>query len=181
MFGLKKFLGKSEEVVVQEAVSPVAAPMPLEPISKGPNGYDPELIEKLKDDHQGLLKYFTGMIKSAEKGSHKHMLAYMARFKKLLQHHLITENTKLYLYLNTTYRHDPDTFALVKSFREEMGKIGRVVNAFVAKWEKEEFNEVNRGIFIKEANKIAGVLIQRINTEEERLYEIYDFSTALAN
>jgi hemerythrin-like domain-containing protein len=180
MFGIRKLLSKNSDLDTQVAPQPMSLVQPVEPVKSGPNGYDPTLVAKLKDDHQGLVKNFTAMIKSAEKGNDKHTLAYMSRFKKLLQHHLITENTKLYLYLNTVFRQDADTFDIVKGFRQEMGQIGRVVNAFVEKWERSTFDEVKRGNFIKEANKIAGVLVQRISTEEDRLYEIYDFSITLS-
>ena len=186
MLGLKNLFTKNTETPSAKDVQLSQLNTALQssntrPAGRGPIGYDPNLVTKLKDDHQGLLTHFTSMMKAAEKGNDKHLIGHLIRFKKLLQNHLITENTKLYLYLNSAYRKDPDTFALVRSFKKEMGDIGKVVNAFVAKWEKANFDSVSRGIFLKEAEKIAPVLVQRINTEEERLYEIYDFSASMDN
>ena len=136
--------------------------------------YDEMLVDKLKGDHQELLSLFTEISDSAQKGDYRKCNDLLGRFKARLTDHLLNENVKLYVFLDCHMEADEMNATLVRSFRQEMDKIGKVVMDFLRRYQKLEVSENNVTEFSNELAGIGNVLVDRINREESTLYSMYE-------
>jgi len=177
MFGLKKFFSAKEQQNLQQDRKAVVSRSNQN--DKFPIGYDENLIDRLKDDHTELVRLFTSVISHVENQRFTKAITELSTFRTLLTSHLITENTKLYLYLNYAYQKESTTSEMVSHFRKEMSHIGKSVMSFIQQYNHSGITAANQQKFLRQANEIAGILVNRIETEEQRLYEIYEFSLAV--
>lgn len=135
--------------------------------------YDPELIEKLKRDHENLLGLY-GQIKAAfDAGKYPLVTEKLNTFKRALVDHLLIENVRLYIYLAYSFSSDEINDILVKEFRSEMGGIAKVVMAFLTKYETIGVDNDLAASFAKDLEAIGGALVARIEREEATLYPLY--------
>lgn len=149
-----------------------AAPAPL--FAPGTQiRYDTSLVTRLKADHQALVNLFNQMFSHAQEGQYDVLKQNIDDFRHLFNAHLLTENTKLYIYLDKALKSDDANYEIIQEFRREMNQIGKVVRQFLIKWGETPFDEIQSALFLKEAGGIGSVLVKRIETEETRLYEIY--------
>jgi hypothetical protein len=177
MFGLKKFFSAKEQRNIEhDHKVQVRSGSQNE---KFPIGYDEHLIGRLKDDHGDLVRLFTSVIRHAENKRFTKAITELSSFRTLLTSHLITENTKLYIYLNYAYKQDSATSEMVSHFRKEMSQIGKAVMSFIQEYDRSGITVSNQQAFLRQAREIATILVNRIETEEQRLYEIYEFSLAM--
>lgn len=165
MFNIFKKKSGSESHQKQQQESTVA---PGTEIS-----YDPELVGKLKNDHQALLGLY-GEIKAAfDSADYPLVTVKLNEFKTNLVDHLLVENVRLYIYLGHSFASDEINNDLVKEFRAEMGGIAKVVMAFLTKYETIGVDADLAVSFGKDLEGIAGALVARINREEGTLYPLY--------
>ncbi len=136
--------------------------------------YDEYLVDKLKDDHQELLRQYTEIGNSVDKRDYKKCNEILGRFKARLTDHLLNENVKLYVFLDCHMENDEMNAALVRSFRQEMDKIGKVVMDFLRRYQKLTVSDANAKEFKQELSNIGNVLVDRINREESTLYSMYE-------
>ena len=136
-------------------------------------GYDPELVPALKRDHADLVKLFGEIGELARQGDFQHIPAMLNAFKVHLEGHLIAENVRFYNYVENAMQHDPESSALVRSFRREMNAIARGVVDFVKKYQISTFDQRARAEFLADYQTVLGLLAQRIQREEGSLYPLY--------
>lgn len=172
MFLFDLLFGKREQAGA--AVIKPAAPMPAESSAPGTNiHYHPELIGKLTSDHQALLKLFGQTSEAAGRGEVAAAALHLEEFRIALQSHLLTENIRLYVYLEHALAGDAQSHALIHDFRHEMDGIGKVVVGFLSKYRDLAAHPELAGEFSKELAAVGKVLVQRIRREEETLYPLY--------
>ena len=94
-------------------------------------------------------------------------------FRFALQGHLLTENVRLYVYLERRLAHDPASYELIHSFRHEMDRIGRDVVHFLEQYRELETKPHLLQTFISDLDAIGKVLVKRIQSEEDILYPLY--------
>jgi hypothetical protein len=94
-------------------------------------------------------------------------------FKVHLEGHLIAENVRFYNYVENAMQNDPESSALVRSFRREMNAIARGVVDFVKKYQVDAFDQRMRAEFMTDYKTVGGLLAQRIQREEGSLYPLY--------
>ena len=135
--------------------------------------YKPVLVDELSAEHRELLHLFKVMVAAHQRGDHDAAVCNLKRFTYALRAHLLKENLHLYVYLKHALRDDPESSALMASMRIEMGKIGRVLNDFVTRYTSSPWDLEIRQELGGELNKIAEVLMVRIEQEEEVLYPMY--------
>ena len=141
--------------------------------------YDETLVPRLKQDHVQLLTIFTRMINAAREPNYQKIKLHMDAFQKLFNAHALSEYTKLYIFLDHAFKQDEENNELIRDFKREMNEIGRAVRAFYAKWMEKEIDAFNVEDFLKQADGMGKVLVRRIKTEEDRLYEIYDMAPGM--
>ena len=141
--------------------------------------YDQNLVPRLKQDHVQLLKIFTLMLNSAKAANYQKLKLHLDTFQKLFNAHALSEYTKLYIFLDYAFKQDEENSELIREFKREMTEIGRSVRAFYVNWIDADINDLNVEDFLTQAEGMGKVLVRRIKTEEERLYEIYDMAPGM--
>lgn len=173
--------GKKENVqdaAPTPAPAPAAAPKPSAAASDtvAPGTaihYHPELVGKLKQDHQGLLQLFTQTQAAARSGDVVQAARHLEAFRILLQSHLLTENVRLYVYLEHALAQDAPSHQLIRSFRHEMDDIGKAVVDFLVTYRDLAQHPEFAQQFSEALDGIGKVLAERIRREEDTLYPLY--------
>jgi regulator of sigma D len=135
--------------------------------------YHPDLIGKLTQDHQRLLQRFALTQAAARCGDVVQAAQHLEEFRVLLQDHLLTENVRLYVYLNHALAEDGSSRQLIRSFRHEMDDIGKAVVAFLNDYRDLAQHPEFAKEFSQALEGIGKVLAERIRREEETLYPLY--------
>jgi len=135
--------------------------------------YRPQLVEELKRDHRQLEFSFGALVAAHREGDFDACVDKLKRFTSILRAHLLKENLHLYVYLKHALRSDSEATALMNSMRIEMQHIGKTLNAFATEYVSSPWDEAKRYQLGIDLHKIAGVLKQRIATEESTLYPLY--------
>jgi len=172
MFGFLKKKSKTEETVMPKTQQ--YAPAPGTQIS-----YHPELIASLKSDHLELLAIYAEISELFGAKKYPQVSEKLANFRAKLQDHLLTENVRLYIYLNYMLKHDETNSELIHSFRREMDGIAKVAINFLKKYDAIGVDPELAPSFAKDFSEIGTVLGKRIKREEEVLYPLYMESYAL--
>ncbi len=135
--------------------------------------YDADLVPALKRDHADLVKLYGTIGDQAKKGDFQQVPQLLMAFKVHLEGHLIAENVRFYNYVESSMQGDPESTALVRSFRREMNAIARGVVDFVKKYQISAFDQATRDEFLADYQTVGGLLAQRIEREESSLYPLY--------
>lgn len=135
--------------------------------------HDPDLVDKLKGDHQTLLDVF-GEIKVAfDSEDYPLVTEKLHLFKITLMDHLLTENVRLYIYLAHSFTNDESNHNLVQEFRSEMDQIAKVVMAFLTRYGTIGVDKDLAATFATDLEAVGGALVARIEREENTLYPLY--------
>ena len=135
--------------------------------------YSPDLIDQLLSDHKELLKIFTNIQTSFEQQDYRRTAKFLSEFRSALQSHLLTENVRLYVYLEQSLANDDMTYELMRDLRREMEGIGRSAMNFLRKYEAIGIDKDLATHFAKDLKTIGSILTQRIQKEEKVLYPLY--------
>jgi len=135
--------------------------------------YDANLVPSLKRDHADLVKLYTTIGEMARQGEFQQVPPMLNAFKVHLEGHLIAENVRFYNYVENAMQGDPESTALVRSFRREMNAIARGVVDFVKKYQISTFDHQARQEFMTDYQAVLALLAQRIEREESSLYPLY--------
>jgi len=135
--------------------------------------FDPELINKLKDDHQSLLKLYGDIKAHFDARDYEAVSSKLNDFRTALQEHLLTENVRLYIYLSHMFKTDETNFELIRGFRKEMDGIAKTAMDFLRKYDAIGVDADLATSFEKDFATIGEVLGSRIQKEENTLYPLY--------
>ncbi len=174
MFGI--FKKKPEPTTTTAARRPAAthSAKPGQKVAKGTEiRYDENLIDRLQNDHKTLLQIYTEINTALDKQNFKVIAEKLAKFRVGLTDHLLTENVKLYVFLDNELASDAMNSELIRSFRREMDGIGKTVMDFLRKYQASGVNADNAVDFRKDFGKLGEVLSDRISREESTLYLLY--------
>lgn len=168
MFGLFKKKGTQE----QQPVSPT--PETSHTTAPGTEiRYSPELVGQLQTDHQSLLELYGKIDNAFKEKRYNEVSSMLGDFKSGLNAHLLTENVRLYIYLDRSLAHDPTSSDLIRGFRKEMDDIAKVALGFLKKYETIGVDEDLANHFANDFATIGKVLVERIQKEENTLYPLY--------
>ena len=166
MFGFfKNKSNNAQENQQQEADAPTAPGTQIR--------YSPELIDSLKSDHQKLLALYGEIQADFDNKDYPAVSEKLETFKGALQGHLLTENVRLYIYLDRSLAQDPTNSDLIRGFRREMDDIAKVAMGFINKYSAIGVDEDLAKHFGEDFATIGKVLGERIQREEETLYPLY--------
>lgn len=135
--------------------------------------HDPQLIARLKDDHDLLLGIHAAIAAAAQAGDFAQVQQRLDHFRTVLMDHLLKENVRLYVYLEHLLAQDPASHRLIREFRHDMDAIGRTVVAFLTKYKSVASQPELAAGFAAELAAIGEVLAARIRREEDTLYALY--------
>lgn len=146
--------------------------------------YDPTLVSALKDDHKRLVSQFNMIDVSVRHGQFDDTRRFLREFLNLLRLHVLEENLKLYGGIDCATEGSE-----AKEMKGEMITIQRQVSKFVDGYLNVGLDHSNAQRFLEkwvgrkgddpeaiESRRcsIGGVLTDRIDVEEKRLYRIYE-------
>lgn len=178
MFLFDLLFGKREKAVVEDVAlqssgSPTTATSQSHVAPGTSIHYHPDLIAKLTGDHQVLLKLFGETRAAAENGNVAQAAGRLEEFRVALQAHLLTENIRLYVYLEHALAADAQSHTLVHEFRHEMDEIGKAVVGFLGKYRDLAARPELAADFSSDLDGVGQVLVERIQREESTLYPLY--------
>ena len=135
--------------------------------------FHPELVERLKDDHQGLLGGYTTVMDKLNNRDYASIPPLLQGFKSAFNKHLSEENIKFYGYLEKLLKDDSEEHKKMRAFRREMNAIANQVNKFLNTWIDFGIDSKTADQFREELSSIGAALVKRVENEEENLYPIY--------
>jgi hypothetical protein len=150
---------------------------PVAPVIYAPGTeivFDAGLVDKLKRDHAQLVEVYTDIVNNIELRNYNKLQGLLAVFLALFNAHALTEYTKLYVFLDYSFRSDQVNHDVIMRFRREMNDIGKSVRQFAYYWRDNGIDDTSLHVFKRQVQQIGEVLTQRIQIEEEQLYEIYN-------
>ena len=135
--------------------------------------YDAKLVDKLKEDHQELIRLYTAIKQSAADGRFNELPDLLSDFKMLLQNHFALENVRFYVYVQQRWIHDAETSEFIAELRKEMNNIARAVMKFVETYIAAQPTYDTVATFNAELDQIGAALTKRVQLEESHLYSLY--------
>lgn len=169
MFNLFKKKGEAE-------TKTAAAATPATEYNTAPGTqirYHPDLVDQLMTDHQKLLGIYGEIQAAFQAGNYPLVSQKLDEFRSGLQGHLLTENVRLYIYLDRCLAGDETNSELIRGFRREMDAIAKVAMNFLKKYEAIGVDQDLAAAFAKDFATIGQVLTERIQKEEQVLYPLY--------
>jgi len=146
----------------------------VEPTGKaGGITYDPQLVDRLKQEHQELMRILTEIKKATAQCHFSQLPGLLADFKHVFLNHVGTENVKIYVYMQQHWETDADTLSFVSGVRKEMNEIARVVMKFIDAHLATAPSPVSVMMFNAELEKVGAALQKRMEVEETRVYALY--------
>jgi len=169
-----RLFGSKKKVVVPETPSVLMEkPRQVESSANTGISYDPELVKKLKEDHQSLFKIYEALTATTNRGDYTAIQPLLSELKLAFQTHIMLENVKFYVYLQQSLSHDPELTAFLTEVRQEMNGIARALVKFVNAYSTSSFTTEMAASFKAELEGIGAVLTKRVELEESRLYTLY--------
>lgn len=170
------FFRKKTGSKAEAATPPVAPATAAAPNTQNINHqiqFQPDLIDHLVADHRRLLEVYGEIKKAFDAADYKHVSQGLDELRRGLQGHLLTENVRMYIYLDRHLASNEFNSELIRGFRREMDAIGKVAMNFLKKYEAIGVDNELAGAFAKDFETIGAVLVKRIEKEERDLYPLY--------
>lgn len=135
--------------------------------------FSPDLLTQLTQEHKQLTATFGEIRAVFERGDYKKTTQKLNEFRSLFQAHLLTENVRLYIYLERSFSNDETVYELIKNLRREMDGIARTALAFLEKYETIGIDKDIEASFAHDMETVGNELTYRIESEENTLYPLY--------
>ena len=179
----KKKIGVSAKTDAAATATPAAQPqalqIPPETATSAPAPlstavpYRPELVDKLKADHQELFRIYHRMADAAQQHKTDGIAADLAAFRRAFQSHILVENVSFYVYLERILAHSPEELGYVRALRKDMNGIAKAVSDFIHAWTTQPPTAHTAGRFAEQLSGIGKALVARVELEESSLYVLY--------
>ena len=125
--------------------------------------YDKSLISTLKREHEVLIEEFgRAFSDDFRSNDFTHLSKQLRGFKTIFQNHLITENVKLFCYLEQQSVNDSALQASLREFRKEINYWSNAVISFCKKYEQPVDVFFHQDSFKNEYQAIGQALIHRV-------------------
>jgi Hemerythrin HHE cation binding domain len=155
-----------------KSVAPAVDMVPVPPPAVGIS-YNPNLIAKLKGDHQDLFAVYTRLHESATSARFAKITDDLIVLRRAFNGHILLENVRFYVYLERLLKDHPEEKNYVHSLRKDMNGIASAVSGFCEKWITNPVAPITQAAFTAELQGIGGALTSRVELEETTLYTLY--------
>jgi Hemerythrin HHE cation binding domain len=135
--------------------------------------YNPNLIAKLKDDHQDLFAIYTRLHESGISSRFAKITDDLIALRRAFNGHILLENVRFYVYLEKLLKEHPEERSYVHSLRKDMNGIAMAVSTFCDKWIATPVTSATQSAFNVDLQDIGGALTSRVELEETTLYTLY--------
>lgn len=135
--------------------------------------YSPNLVEELKEDHREFFDLQRAVVSALHTGHMETIPALLQRFDSLLTAHLLTEQVRLYAYMDAYFANDRHTREMLREYRVEMDRIGSSVRKMIKKYRALATDRHLHHDIEADMEELRQVLDERMNREEVTLYPLY--------
>ena len=142
--------------------------------SDGAISYSPELINQFISDHKAIFDLYAKIDAAFAEQECKQVATMLKQFKTALQEHLLTENVRLYAYLEQELKDDAVNVEIITDFRKEMNGIAHEAMKFLRKYSELGDDNTLASTFKEDFENIGKVLVERTQREEALLYPLYN-------
>ena len=136
-------------------------------------GYDPQLIRRLRNDHQRMLGLFTQAQELLTTHDYDGVKRKLGELRITLQDHLMTANVKFYVYVSRHLADDAAKSAIINEYRREMLINSRQIMDFLRTYSAARLDDSFADSFQIELLVIGSALVQRIEREQSTLFPLY--------
>ncbi len=134
------------------------------------------LVDKLKDDHQKLIKICLHVNAACDKDDFNLIPKLVATFDREFKSHVIHENLFFYAYLEDQLASSEtyfDVLSVMREMKSDMRPIASFVKTFCKKWVLTKIDHSNVKVFKQEFLSMMSALNDRVDLEENTLYPMY--------
>lgn len=135
--------------------------------------FNPNLIAKLKDDHQDLFAIYTRLHEAGISARFTKITDDLIVLRRAFNGHILLENVRFYVYLERLLKNHSEERNYVHSLRKDMNGIASAVSTFCDKWITNPVSAKTQAEFNNELQGIGGALTARVELEESTLYTLY--------
>jgi len=132
------------------------------------------LIKKWKKEHEKIVLLAHKVIAEYSKNNHKKAKKILISLNNLAIDHIIDEDLKFYKLLNGEQRILPERKASIEDFIDTFKDVKIELMSFLTKYTRKD--SILDDKFFQQFNKLAEVLIERIQYEEKNIYALLDIS-----
>jgi hypothetical protein len=157
---------------VKNAVAAAIAAAPIPAPSVGIT-YNPNLIAKLKGDHEELFTIYTRLHEAGIGSRFAKISDDLIALRRAFNGHILLENVRFYVYLEKLLKEHPEERSYVHSLRKDMNGIASAVSGFCDKWITTPVTSATQSAFNVDLQDIGGALTSRVELEETTLYTLY--------
>jgi hypothetical protein len=159
---------------IPKTVTSVAHAAPsAAPVASAGIPFNPNLIDKLKGDHQELFAIYTRLHEAATSARFTKITDDIIVLRRVFNGHILLENVRFYVYLERLLKNHPEEKNYVHSLRKDMNGIANAVSTFCEKWITNPVTTLTQAAFTAELQGIGGALTSRVELEESTLYTLY--------
>lgn len=175
MWPFSLFQSKPEvkRALIPKSVMPTVVTEKQIPPSSTGITYNPNLIAKLKGDHQELFAIYTRLHDSGLSSRFAKITDDLVVLRRAFNGHILLENVRFYVYLEKLLKNQPEEKNYVHSLRKDMNGIANAVSTFCEKWITTPVTPATQAAFNAELQGIGGALTARVELEETTLYTLY--------
>jgi len=130
-------------------------------------------IQKFQDEHQDLLNSFNNILELANSSKFQELEVKISNFIDIFMEHIKKEADEIYEFLERNLDPHKDYLLLneIQTIKKDMVPIRKKVNILTLKYRS--LNKDNIKNFIDDFSYLGGVLIKRIDIEENKLFKYY--------
>lgn len=165
---LKRLFKFSTDTAAENSLQNNNAPKANQGIS-----YSKQLIPTRQHEHQELVHLYGQIGDALYVKNYLTIDKILEKLKVEFSKHIMQENVSFYCYIEQELSNDPHRMELIRNYRKEMNSISHAFVKFIKKWQNTLITEETVAEFHSEYDAIGAVLAQRINSEEEHLYPLY--------
>jgi hypothetical protein len=151
--------------------APAAVP-PVIPSHAGPH-CDGNLVNALKSDHRKLLEIHARIGRLLAERRYSEIPGQLVALRTRLETHALTENVRLYGFLERLFQGDPQRLAELAELRAETNTVLLAVLKFVKNHRRTTFDESRQLSFVDEHRRLGALLARHALREERDLYQLY--------
>jgi hypothetical protein len=169
------------QIIGSPHANAVQAPVPRTPmdIPSGSAGLpstpprDMKLVKALKSDHRKVLALHECIGRLAAERRYLEIPAQLVALRTRLETHILTENVRLYAFLEHLFQGDAGRLDELAEYRADTNAVLLAVLKFIKHHRRTTFDESRWLAFADEHRRVGAMLARLVTREENGLYQLY--------
>lgn len=136
-------------------------------------GFQPDLLDRLSDQHETLIDLFKKILKAAQKRASRSLPDRLKRFENLYFEHALEEKVHLLVYLTDVYGVPEGSQTLLKSHREQLDRLRKRASAFFDAYSDRTAIDADWDGFEAALTQLGADLWRFAKYREEQVFPLY--------